>query len=584
MDKGKDGTSNELPAIMIVFAKKARASHRPVIAHPPDLQDACCFGKIQCHILILDTSIMFIDLHEKSRPVVRTVPSRRRGFSGLRFAACGRLGLAFFARPRIPNQCWLRVSAFCGISLICGVLVLAQIDTPGGPALPGRDILIDRVHANDTSDRGLLPGLYEYHSICGFRLAFDALKAAGVGIETHDSGRLTPEKLAGYRLLFLNLVSAEKEPFFVSEIMAVRDFVSAGGSLFVVTDHTNTYYHAHVLGPLMEELDIRMTKETVCEPGGHSLSSGVAWIRIERFKDHPVTEGLRRIAMQTAGSVDPRFAIAESSPDSWGDAWGVTEYGESNAPAFFGNWTREEGEPTGPLGVVLAREFGKGRIVIVADQNMLSDTFIHYADNYKLWFNAVAWLLHRPGLVDAAAYRSAKEPRLFLAEDFGRPFFGNDGPYGCYHAMILLSRYYPCFVNDRCETPCDLAVLANGAFSMDPGIIHELAKHVRSGRDLILLHTDEEAIEDRRSALSRLLKCLGVEKPAPEPLDSIEIRIPVADAGSIYLFRPTFALYNQALPSPTQEPKGLQRNIVDSFLLSIDKRLKAERHSPQLSH
>ncbi|MCL2744450.1 MAG: hypothetical protein FWE67_11430, partial [Planctomycetaceae bacterium] len=53
------------------------------------------------------------------------------------------------------------------------------------------DALIDKVHANDCSDAGLMPNEYEYHRVFGFRIAFDYLKHKGLKVAAHTEGRLT---------------------------------------------------------------------------------------------------------------------------------------------------------------------------------------------------------------------------------------------------------------------------------------------------------------------------------------------------------------------------------------------------------
>ena len=79
------------------------------------------------------------------------------------------------------------------------------------------------------------------------------VEAVGAGHERVAAGRLTPERLAAHKLLFVNLVSAEREPFLVSEILAIRSFIEQGGSLLVITDHSNCYYHTYRLKPLFEQ-------------------------------------------------------------------------------------------------------------------------------------------------------------------------------------------------------------------------------------------------------------------------------------------------------------------------------------------
>ena len=258
-------------------------------------------------------------------------------------------------------------------SVVIGVLAIVASGVGWSVAADqrvGSGVLIDAIHANDFSTIGLKPGVYEYHHIIGYRIAMDYLRSRGVRCDRATEGRLDARRLAPYRLLVIPLVSSERPPFLVSEIAAIRSFVASGGSLFVVTDHTNVYFHSHVLQPLLTELDVASFTDTACEDGPQTLGRGYGWIAINRFEPHPVTLGLKCIAFQTGGCVDPRFAVAMTSDCSWADAWQTGIFGKDNAPGFYGNFIRDPVERAGPLGVVLAKTFGAGRIVVTGDQNI----------------------------------------------------------------------------------------------------------------------------------------------------------------------------------------------------------------------
>ncbi len=271
----------------------------------------------------------------------------------------------------------------------------AASSVDGGTSAP---ILVDWIHANDFSMIGLQPGVYKYHVLCGFRLAFSYLESRGAGREYVSEGPLTLDLLNRHKLLFINLVSAEREPFLVSEIQAICEYVAGGGSLFVITDHSNAYFHAHQLKPLLTALDIRSSTATACDEAPNTLGEGHAWITVTRFKEHPVTTGLRCIALQTGGCVDARDAVAMTSESSWADEWSAGIYGDGNGPGFLGDLERNPEEAAGPLGVVLAKDYQKGRILIVSDQNLFADPFLNYADNFRLWLNGMAWLLRDDAL------------------------------------------------------------------------------------------------------------------------------------------------------------------------------------------
>ncbi|MHB8902636.1 MAG: hypothetical protein ACYC6Y_28080, partial [Thermoguttaceae bacterium] len=261
--------------------------------------------------------------------------------------------------------------------------LLAAEGVPAGrPASTAEEIpaaiLIDWIHANDFSMIGLRPGIYDYHVIFGFRHGIEYLESRGVGHEYASDGRITPERLAARKLLLINLVSAEREPFLVSEIVAIRNYVEEGGSLLVVMDHSNCYFHSHRLKPLLTELGIEAFVDTSCDVPPQTLGTGNGWLRITNFSSHPITNGLRCLGFQTGGRLDPRYSVAWTSDRAWADEWAIGIYGNTSDIGNYGNFTRDDHEPLGPHGVVLAKEHGRGRIVIVGDQNMWGDAFINY--------------------------------------------------------------------------------------------------------------------------------------------------------------------------------------------------------------
>lgn len=454
-----------------------------------------------------------------------------------------------------------RLLSICGLFftlIFCAIFELAA-------GAPENDILVDKVHANDFSDVGLRPDEYDYHKVFGFRYAFEYLRHQGVRTSIHSEGRLDAEKLESHRLLFINLVSAERPPFYVSEIKAIVDFVEKGGSLFVITDHSNAYFHAWRLAPLLAELDITVPTDTVCDVPPLALGTGNGWILIEKFDKHPITEGLRRIHFQTGGCVDERHAVAWTSPESWADAWYSGLYGEQNGLGYYGNWKQDEGERNGPLGVVLAKEFGKGRIVIVGDQNIFSDVCIDYADNYRLWLNAVAWLLRTdmrdegqarkfPDLANPAEYRKFREPKILLAEDFRLGLFGTDYQYGFYHFANVLRRNYPLMVDDRYEESYELVVLPGGFMKMDENIVDLLAEHLQKGKKVLALQTNAKVYQDEESVLVQTLKKMKIDPPASVQKEGLLDVTQLESGGKIYLFPPEYPWFNNALPPPEQKP------------------------------
>jgi hypothetical protein len=447
------------------------------------------------------------------------------------------------------------------------------IDARGVGRSSARRVLIDGIHANDLSTVEPAPAVYDYHATTGYGRAFAYLRSQGVICDRITEGPLDSAMLSKYGLLFINLCSAERSPFLVSEIAAIRRFLVEGGSMFVVTDHTNCYFHAHILKPLFTELDIQTHTSTACDVPPYTLGSGNAWISVTRFKSHPITAGLRRIVMQTGGCVDLRFAVALTSENSWADAWRPVPFGQENGLGFYGNFVRDPGEASGPLGVVLAKPFGRGRIVVVGDQNMLGGCFINYADNYRLWLNAMAWLLGDERLALPAAYEQWRSPRIVCYERFDHAIWGTADPAGCYKAWVLLTRSSWLFADDRLSGPCDLMLFAYNDYILPPEVAAAAAAHLRRGKNILVLNAEGDAPWQDPGAVGQILAAMHVSQPKLSVEKSRYI-VSGPSAGKIHILRPDQLLDNWILPCPEKTPSKAELQQSQYLLNAVRDALK----------
>lgn len=424
--------------------------------------------------------------------------------------------------------------------------------------LEGRaPILVDSIHAHNYLKTGLEPGNYNYHSLYAYRRAFESLADRGFAYEEATDGQIDAARLAGRKMLFLNLVSADRPPFLMPEIAAIRDFVAGGGGLFVVTDHSNCYFHAHVLRPLFTELGLVTHTDTACEVPPHILGRGNGWITISRFEPHPVTRGLHEIAMQSGGRVDRRWAVALTSDEAWADRWQTEDYGHGDFPGYYGNWEQDPDEEAGPLGIVAAKDFGRGRIVVTADQNMLGDVFLNYADNYRLWLNSAAWLLGEPSMADAKPYIARRSPRVLLFEDYENALFGGSHDIGYHHALVLISRHYWTFTTSRLadvEQP-DLIVFALDDPTLSPESSAAAAVHLLRGRHILVLDN-----QPGDPLATKLVKAISAALPEGRKLrlveDTLEVtKLELPGGGQIRLLNSPARFDNYCLETPIDPPR-----------------------------
>ena len=256
-------------------------------------------------------------------------------------------------------------------------------------------VLVDLRHTEiqNPVDYRLHRDQFNYQGTYGFHRLFEHL-------DTHDYPWMpTDEKLLDYRLehfdiLFINLVHDRMPDFTNEEIQAIKDFVHDGGGLFVIGDHTNVYRHAERINPFLMPMGIEMMYHTAVDHPPFNSVSGLGWIMSFDFSDHPINEGVEMISFKTGGPVrsdDPDDDLVFTSEDSFADYWD-----ESNERGFYGNWSQgddEELEPSGPLSIASATEYGDGRAVLVGDQNIFGDAWLHVGDNFEFALNAFEWLV-----------------------------------------------------------------------------------------------------------------------------------------------------------------------------------------------
>lgn len=257
-------------------------------------------------------------------------------------------------------------------------------------------ILADHYHSRkqNPEDYVLTKTDYNYQGVFGFRRLFDHLERGDYNWTSVRTMGLSPERLEGFDVLFINLVSSDRPDFTPEEVDAILDFVEKGGGLYVIVDHTNVYQHAQRVNPFLQPMGIDVLYSIAVDyPPKYSVA-GLGWIMVWSFTDHPVAEGLEMVSLQTGGAMESdEGAVALTSEESFADFWDPEDKG-----GYYGNWKfdgDEEVEPKGPLEVVSAVEYGEGRVVVVADQNIFGDAWTHYGDNLELAVNGFEWAAKR---------------------------------------------------------------------------------------------------------------------------------------------------------------------------------------------
>ena len=363
----------------------------------------------------------------------------------------------------------------------------------------GPRVVFDAYHSHTWIDTLPVPGLNDYHLLTNLTRAWKSLESQGwesrLQLSAWDS-----QALESTDLVVLNLPSADLPPFLVPEVIALRDYVMQGGGLVVILDHTNCYFHQHVLGSLFAELDIVLWNETACDRVPHKLASGNAWLRIRGFSEHPIVNGLQEIGVQTAGVTDSRFGIAWTGTQGWGDLGRVPKYGEGQDVGFFGDFQQQPHERTGPLPVVAAKEFGKGRIVVIADQNLVGSMFLPYADNRKLWIQATEWASGREPLepIKTKKWGEGERTVVWCYEPIAmnKAYWGSTDPDRLYHAYGLLSKHTEPHVTDRVVPESQWLFIPDDDLFENPEVTRLAQQFIQSAeRHLVVLSSSKEVGE-----------------------------------------------------------------------------------------
>lgn len=260
-------------------------------------------------------------------------------------------------------------------------------------------ILVDLYHTTiqNPVDYRLHRDQYSYQGTYGFHRLFDHLARNDYPWNSLRTKPLSGPRLHGYSILFINLVhDTRNHPDFTEEeVELIIDFVRNGGGLFVIADHSNVYRHAERINPFLKPMGIEVMYHTAVDRAPQYSVSGGGWLMAFDFEEHPVTEEVEMISFKTGGPMATDHGVAFTSELSFADYWD-----ESNTGGFYGDWRQGEDrelEPSGPLAIVAAAEFGAGRVAVVGDQNIFGDAWLHFGNNFELATNIVEWLAGNDG-------------------------------------------------------------------------------------------------------------------------------------------------------------------------------------------
>jgi hypothetical protein len=264
------------------------------------------------------------------------LPSGHYGFGRVRVLA-----------PAVLNL--LHFSANAG-GLAGAELLDADTEVPEPPP-PGAGILIDDTHG--CHDSFLFGNLTVWES---------ALVSAGITVDHLTVSPVTAAALQPYRAFAVIGPLVAYDP---AEVQAIANFVAAGGGLLIAQDWgndptTGTSPNAwslptrSVMSAFGLTDDSNLAEDTIHNEVGNSV-----WIRLEvgrNFGTHPVVAGLTTISFHHTCTL------------SGGSAWSSVVSTDTD--------TKPPNRP-----VVMERDIGAGRVLVLGDSNTLEDSTINENEN-----------------------------------------------------------------------------------------------------------------------------------------------------------------------------------------------------------
>jgi len=212
----------------------------------------------------------------------------------------------------------------------------------------------------------------------GYRPLVELLRHDGYTVRTTNQP-FTAEQLRGASMLMLVAAvganpTNDSSAYTEAECQAIAEWVGAGGSLLLVTDHWPYGLAARSLG---SRFAIHLTGGFVEDPKYHDPERGESHLVFSKenglLGEHPITRGLNRVITFTGGSLKgPDGAtwllrLSDSATQrpsgparverSGGDERVMMEYGD---PRPAGGWAQG-----------IALEFGRGRVVVLGEAGML---------------------------------------------------------------------------------------------------------------------------------------------------------------------------------------------------------------------
>ncbi|TQV86174.1 hypothetical protein FKG94_01060 [Exilibacterium tricleocarpae] len=204
-------------------------------------------------------------------------------------------------------------------------------------------------------------------------------------VEVNRDQPLTAALLSGFDVVVLKTPT---RPYAEAEIDAVERYVSDGGGLFLIGDHTNLFGMTTHMNPLAGRFGLRFEDDDTFD-----LASGQpSVLRNSPLNPHPIAQGLNGMAFETSCSV---VAPLHADRVLVGYALGseLVDYSHIN---FFGNMAVDSHDRYGVFLQGAALDYGRGRVSAFTDSTIFSNFSVFQEGRAELALATVAYLQAGP--------------------------------------------------------------------------------------------------------------------------------------------------------------------------------------------
>ncbi|MGA1824530.1 MAG: DUF4350 domain-containing protein [bacterium] len=256
------------------------------------------------------------------------------------------------------------------------VSILSMIYTKGAPK--NKRILFDRGHGTTESP------LIDYTKNTTHSASFGHARLVSLlkmyGFYPHFTDEINHTSLSRASILVLIMPS---EPYKSHEIKAIKEFVSNGGGLLVIGDHTDISNVLSSLNPVIEHFGIQLRFDTI-------------WIQTNSrsnlcYRLHPALFDCEEVNFSVGASLALKSPARPIIMSHYGTFSDLGDHA-NDVNGYLGNAQPDPGERTHDLCLIADSRYGKGRVFVLGDSSYFQNTCIYR--NWVFAYRLFDWLNH----------------------------------------------------------------------------------------------------------------------------------------------------------------------------------------------